>query len=346
MAPAEVDGNEEGITISNGLISAKVFWNGTIQSLIDLKTGREMLSGPANELHLLRDYPNRWNAWDIEGSAMEDYEVVGSDVTGKVLEDGPLRVVIQFERKFGKSTVLQKVILRAGSARLDFDTTVDWQERNRVLKVSFPLAIRTEHAVFEIQSGHVRRPVHRNTSWDAARFEVPMQRWVDLSESDHGIALINNGSFGCDVLGGRIRLTLLKSASAPDPTADIGVHHRIFSLFPHAGTTTAGGVIEEALALNVPLVVAPGGLAEESGSWLSFDTPGVTLEALKRSEDGQAVVFRLLEAYGRRTKTALTTSLEGLAFKESDLLEKTLPEAGDTSGLALRAFDLRTFRSV
>ena len=93
--------------------------NGVISSMMDLRAGRETLAGPANEFHLLRDHPNRWSAWDIEASAMEDYEIVGNDGQGRLLENGPLRVVLEFVRAFGKSTITQRVILTAGSARLE-----------------------------------------------------------------------------------------------------------------------------------------------------------------------------------------------------------------------------------
>ena len=335
-----------GWLVENGLVSVKIAANGIITSMTDLRANREVLAGPGNEFHLLRDYPNRWSAWDIEGSAMEDFEILGDGGQGRIVEQGDLRVVLEFIRTFGKSRVTQRIVLCAGSPRLDFDTTVDWQERDRVLKVSFPLAVHSDHAVCEIQFGNVRRPVHRNTSWDAARFEIPVQRWIDLSESDYGVAILNNGIFGCDVLGSRIRLTLLKGASAPDPVADLGTHRRTFSLYPHPGSTFQGEVVEAALSLNSPLMVIPGrprGPLRQS--WFSADQPGVTLEALKRTEDGRDLVMRWIEAGGRRTRVALETSLPGLEFGECDLLERPLQEGSDPRKLEMRPFDIRTFRT-
>ncbi|GAA5484303.1 alpha-mannosidase [Haloferula sargassicola] len=346
IRPVSLTRTDSGWQLENQWVSATLFDSGLVTSLRDLATGVETLDGPANEFHLLRDYPNRWSAWDIEASAMDDYEVVGSDGSGEVVEEGPLRVVLSFRRTFGDSSVTQLVTLRAGSARLDFDTEVDWRERDRVLKVAFPLAIRTDHATCEIQSGHVRRPTHRNTSWDAAKFEMSIHRWIDLSESDHGVALLNNGSFGCDVLGGLLRLTLLKSGSAPDPVADLGVHRRTFSLFPHPGTPFTGGVLEEALSLNTPLLLRRGTMSGETeGSWLTASRPGLTLEAFKRAEDGNGVVARWLEAAGRSTRATLDNSL-GLTFQETDLLERPLDAGPSPDTLDLRAFDIRTFRSI
>ncbi|WP_193213700.1 alpha-mannosidase, partial [Luteolibacter marinus] len=318
LAGVTVVESNDGWRLENGLVAVEIGGNGVVTSCRELALDREMLAGPANEFHLLRDYPNRWSAWDIEASAMEDQEIVGSTGTGTLEESGPLRAVLRFERNFGQSRITQKVVLRAGSARLDFDTEIDWQERDRVLKVSFPLAVQTDHSVCEIQSGHVRRPNHRNTSWDAARFEIPVQRWIDLCEADAGVALLNDGIFGCDVLESRVRLTLLKSASAPDPTADRGVHRRTFSLFPHAGATLAGGVIQEALALNFPLLLRPGSsVAGATTSWLSADRPAVTLECLKKSEDGKGLVMRWLEAGGRSTRAKLETGFGPLEFVET-----------------------------
>ncbi len=346
VAPVEVRETPDGWRVENGIVAVEIATNGVISSLMDLRAGREILAGPGNELHLLRDYPNRWSAWDIEASAMEDFEVVGGYGSASIIEQGPLRVVVEVVRNFGKSRMTQRIVLRAGSARLDFETEVDWQERDRVLKVSFPLALQTDFATCEIQSGHVRRAIHRNTSWDAARFEIPIQRWIDLGETDHGVAILNNGIFGCDVEGSRVRLTLLKSASAPDPTADIGIHRRTFSLFPHAGNHLQGRVIEEALNLNVPLIVVRGQMPDaDSRSWFFADQDGITLESLKRSEDGMGIVARWLEAGGRLTRTTLGDELVSSPWVETDLLEIPLAAATEDGIREFRPFDIRTFRS-
>lgn len=341
VAPVTVEETLEGWQIANGLISVSLGRNGVMNSLRDLRSGLETLAGPANELHLLRDYPNRWSAWDIEASAMDDFEIVGDGGHGQQVESGPLRAIFRIRRTFGTSVVIQSITLRAGSARLDFETEVDWRERDRVLKVAFPFAVRTDHATCEIQFGHVRRPTHRNTSWDAAKFEMPVHRWLDLTESDRGVAVLNNGIFGCDVLDGRVRLTLLKSASAPDPVADLGIHRRTFSLFPHPGNHLSGGVIEEALSLNTPLLIRPGrvrGSAE--ATWVSPVSPGLTLEALKRAEDGRGLVMRWVESAGRAVAAGAPDAL-GLSWAETDLMEREAVPAAST----WRAFDIRTFRT-
>ncbi|MBB5351679.1 alpha-mannosidase [Haloferula luteola] len=346
VAAVVVTETAEGWQLDNGIVRVSVTSTGIVTSLVDLRTGLETLAAPANEFHLLRDYPNRWSAWDIEASAMDDYEIVGGNGSGECLEAGPLRAVLAIHRDFGSSKVSQRIILRAGSARLDFDTEIDWRERDRVLKVALPLAVRSDHSTCEIQYGNVRRATHRNTSWDAAKFEIPIHRWLDLSEPGRGVAVLNNGIFGCDILGSCVRLTLLKAGSAPDPVADLGIHRRTFSIFPHSGPVLEGGVIEEALALNAPLRLRRGRFTcGNEKSWLRTDTPGLTLEALKLAEDGKGVVMRWVESAGRSAHAAIQAELD-LSFKESDLLERPLPSGEEPGALTVRAFDIRTFRAT
>jgi alpha-mannosidase len=342
VAPVTLTASDGGWTLENGIVSLALDAGGRLVSVRSVPSGRECLSAPANEFHLLRDYPNHWSAWDIEASAMEDFEILAGAVRVSVIEDGPLRAVLGLERSFGSSRIRQRLVVRAGTARIDFETEIDWRERDRVLKVAFPLALRTDHSIAEIQFGHLRRPTHRNTSWDAARFEVPVHRWIDLHEPDFGVALLNDGIFGADVLDSRVRLTLLKSASAPDPAADLGVHRRVFSLFPHAGGPLEGRVIEEAAALNAPLLVRQGCPAAASESWFSCDRAGITLEALKRSEDGRAIVARWLEAGGRSCPGVFSTTLPLGNPAECDLHERPTGPASEC--LDFRPFDLRTIR--
>ena len=122
----------------------------------------------------------------------------------------------------------------------------------------FPLAVRTHEATFETMYGVVRRPTHRNTSWDAARFEVCAHRFADISEPGYGVALLNDGKYGHSAHGNVLGISLVRGPLYPDPFADEGEHHFTYSLFPHPGDWTEAGVTREAFALNSPLVVAAG----------------------------------------------------------------------------------------
>jgi alpha-mannosidase len=186
-----------------------------------------------NKLELFEDRPVSWDAWDIDIFFEDRGEVVGGLTRLEIVETGPLRAVVEIERAFRQSRLTQRIVMHRASLRVDFETEVDWHETHLLLKAAFPVDIRAARADFDIQWGQIDRPTHRNTSWDAAQFEVPAQKWADLSEGNYGVALLNDCKYGYDVRGDVMRLSLIKSATMPDSGADQGHHRFTYSLLPH-----------------------------------------------------------------------------------------------------------------
>ena len=216
------------------------------------------------------------------------------------------------------------VRLWASSPRLEFTTELDWHDRRLLLKTRFPLAVRASRATFETAFGVIERPTHRNTSWDAARFEVSGHRFVDLSEPGYGVALLNDGRYGYHALGNELGLSLLRSPHYPDPLADEGRHELTYALLPHPGGWLEGGVLMEAEDLNRPLLamVCRAG-AEARVRPLGVDGVSLGLAALKPPESGDdgSLVLRLYEPQGARG-TARLSLAEGWKVAASlDLLE-------------------------
>ncbi|HUR22967.1 MAG TPA: alpha-mannosidase [Acidimicrobiales bacterium] len=336
--------------MTNGVL--RVEWDeaGRLISVRDIENDREVLAAgrPGNIFHLHHDRPREYDAWDVDRSYLDDFEELDGPVDIAIVDAGAVR----FRRTFGASTLEQTLVLNPGSRRLDFVTTVDWHERHRFLKVAFPVAVHTERATFEIQFGHVSRPTHENTSWEQARFEVCAHRWADLSETGYGVALLNDCKYGYDVRGDILRLSLLRSPTAPDPTCDQGHHRFTYALFPHAGDPFAGGVLEAAAALNTPLTVHPvdvhPGPLPPSRSFVSVDDPGFVVVAVKRADDGSGdVVIRGYEAYGGHRRVQLRPALPFTAAYRTDLLERPrhgLAVDGADVQLSLRPFELVSLR--
>lgn len=310
-APVKVTESRQGITLENGLVRVKINAKGHLTSVYDLQAKREALSGPGNVLHLHEDIPNMWDAWDVDVFYKEKSETLDGIDELSVVENSPLRAIVRVKRSFGKSLLEQDIVLRAGSARIDFPTELNWQESQKMLKVAFPVDILSPRATYEIQYGHLERPTHANTSWDLARFEVCGQKWADLSETGYGVALLNDCKYGYDIQGSVMRLSLLRAPTSPDPLADRGHQRFTYSLLPHAGDLRSAGVIEEAYALNVPLIAstvkASSGPLPASRSFFQLDR-GV-IEAVKVAEDGGAIIVRFYEAQGARGSATLSTTL-------------------------------------
>ena len=332
------------VEIANDLLRIKISQAGLISSIWDIPAGREVLA-PGSEANLFQlhpDRPNACDAWDIDIFHKERVRELRDLDRMEVVERHPLRAKVRIERSFGKSSIIQDIIVRAGSRRIDFDTRVQWQEEHQLLKVAFPVDILSPRATYEIQFGHVERPTHYNTSWDLARFEVCAHKWADLSEANYGVALLNDCKYGYDIYGNVLRLSLLRSPTAPDPTADRGNHQFTYALLPHPGDFRQGGVIEEGYNLNAPLRVDPlepgaGPLAPKH-AFFSLDHPGVVIESIKISEDKQGLILRLYEAHGARVTAQLHIGLPVREVRRTDMLER---ETGETECLDEGAVNLR-----
>jgi alpha-mannosidase len=181
----------------------------------------------------------------------------------------------------------------------------DWHERRNFLKVEFPLAIQSERCTYEVPFGVAERPTHSNTSWDLAKFEVCAQRFVDLSEYNFGVLLLNDCKYGYACRGNLLTMSLLRSPVHPDETCDMGAHHFKWALVPHQGTAGSANAARLAHNFNAPPVVRAVSsdhvpeLLHRGLSLVSVQPPGCKVSAIKLAEDSErVVVVRCYEPYG------------------------------------------------
>ncbi|MFF7837399.1 alpha-mannosidase [Streptomyces ossamyceticus] len=343
----------DGLTLDNGLVRVVVAEDGTLASVRDLVADREVLGDQGNLLRLHTDLPNYWDAWDVDKHYRNRYTDVLDAESVTVVEAAPLVGAVRVERSFGKgSRITQTITVRAGSRRIDFETDIDWHEAEKFLKAGFPIDVRAAHSSAEIQFGHIQRPTHTNTSWEAARFEVSGHRWVHVGEPGYGVAVINDSTYGHDVSrtvredGGTtttVRLSLVRAPRIPDPEADQGKHRLTYALLPGA---TIEDAVAEGYALNLPLRVADA--AGAPAPVVSVEGEGVTVEAVKLADDASGdVVVRLYESGGGRARGVLRTGFPLAGAHLTDLLERPLSEAatdGDGVPVTLRPFEVQTLR--
>jgi alpha-mannosidase len=353
---ATVEETAEGIVLANTALRVVVDRRGLLTSIRDLAvtdpaapcriSGRELLGAPANLLQLFRDTPTRWDAWDVD---LRDRRVGRDlvDVRSISVQAGP---AVRIVRSTGPSTIVQEVALRRPV--LDVVTEVDWHDRQKLLKLAFPLDVHADRATSEIQFGHVHRPTHANTSWDAARFETCAHRWVHVGEPGYGVAVANDATYGHDISrttrpgGGTtttVRLSLLRAPLFPDPDADQGTHRFAVALRPGAAI---GDAVAEGYRLNVPPRRFRGG--REVAPLLTVSDPAVVVEAVKLADDRSGdVVVRLYESLGSRAATSVSTDFPHGSVVETDLLERPLPSSvalRPDGMLGLRPFQIVTLR--
>ena len=291
---------------------------------------------------------NNWDAY-VDIFYRERSTTVEGLQTLELVETTPLRAAARVVRTFGKSRIEQKIVLNAGSARIDFPTVVDLDEKQNLLKVAFPVNIYAQKAIYEIQFGHLERATHANTSWDMGKFEVCAQKWASLSETGYGVALLNDCKYGHDIQGNIIRLSLLRAPTSPDPLADRGRHQFVFALLPHTGDLRS--VVDHAYALNVPLLVRDlkpsAGSLPTSHLFFYTNRPGAVIETIKIAEDSGAIILRLYESEGARGSLTLTTTLPVRKAWLASILEKeerSLALENGSVQLNLRPFEILTLR--
>ncbi|NPV54170.1 MAG: alpha-mannosidase [Firmicutes bacterium] len=335
---------------------------GQITSIWDKLKGREVLApgARANIIQVFEDKPLRHDAWDIDIFYRDKMWEVTDLVEATVEEAGPERGVLKLVWRFMNSIITQRLAIYRAIPRVDFRTEVDWRERQLLLKVAFPVDVRSTKATYEIQFGNVERPTHWNTSWDYARFETCGHKWADLSEGGYGVSLLNDCKYGHDIKDNVMRLTLIKSAIAPDPLADKCHHTFTYSLYPHPGDWYQGGTVREGYSLNYPLrgvAVLNGNqsgegqgesdnLLPDSFSFIRVDAPNVIVETVKKAEDGEATVVRVYEYGNRRGPVTLSFGFPIKAARECNLMEREeapVEFSGNKLKFFIKPYEIRTF---
>ncbi|MEJ2210634.1 MAG: alpha-mannosidase, partial [Anaerolineae bacterium] len=364
-APDQAERVDRGLLVAtarlleNDYLRAELDEAGDLVRLYDKVQEREILSPGAvgNQFQAFEDRPQSWDAWDIDIYYDERTWPAEPAESVELVEAGPLRATIEVRRRLLNSRIVQRISLAHRSPRLDFDTTVDWQERHILLKVAFPVDLLSPVATYEIPWGNVQRPTHRNTSWDWARFESVAQKWVDLSEGGCGVSLLNDCKYGHDIQAegssAVLRLTLLRGPTDPDPAADLGEHHFVYSLLSHTGGWDER-TIGQAYALNDPFIVHPVAPQKERArretgplALLAVDAANVVVETVKQAEDGQGLIVRLYESQRKRGRFTLTTAFALAEAWRTDLLEENqerLECDGRRLELDVRPYQILTLR--
>ncbi|HKV67940.1 MAG TPA: glycoside hydrolase family 38 C-terminal domain-containing protein [Gaiellales bacterium] len=344
-APGAVRVAESGdeIVLENDRLRATIGRDGLLRSLVEIPSGREALADPGNRLQLFDDRPVANDAWDVDPFHLETEAEIPPAESVAVVRSEALRAEVEIRWRFGRASAMcQTVRLDAGSPRLEFHCEADWRERHTLLKVLFPVAVRAANATYQMQFGHTERPTHYTTSHDEARFEVPGHRFCDLSEHGFGVALLTDCKYGYSTYENRMRISLLRSPTYPDPEADQGAHRFAYAVMPHAAGWRSAGVVAEAARFEAPL---RWGWEVTEGSWFAVDTPNLVLDTVKRAEDSDAIVLRLYEAHGARGRARIRVGLPFSEAARANLLEDAgdgLSVAGDTIEVDYRPHEIVT----
>ncbi|MFP4974446.1 glycoside hydrolase family 38 C-terminal domain-containing protein [Paenibacillus sp. CN-4] len=333
--------------MENEWIALEINEQGEITRIFDKETGTEWAAGRCNVMRMYRDQNSDFDAWEIDRRYRLAPVELHLNAKVSVTANGPLFANIRVERELNQSAMVQDIRLRAGSRRVEFHTTIQWREKNKLLKVDFPVRVHTNESMQEIQFGYVKRPNHASRPHDADRYEVVQHKWTALAEANRGFALLNDCKYGISVNDNTLSLTLLRAPTWPDETSDQGEHHFTYGFTFWNGAFFESPVIREAYELNYPVSLVSGGRLGVQ-SLLSVSQPNVIAETVKLAEDGSGDwIVRLYESKGASITCELCFGLSVKAAYDANMLEEKNTELlceEDKVLLQFRPFEVKTIR--
>lgn len=336
---------EDGYAMENGHIRAVVNRRGEVISFVLKESGREFASEPMNRLHLYKDVPRMFDAWDIDSNYTEQEVEALTDVSVERVQEG-LEGVLRVTGRISASGFVQYIRLAADSRRLEFETEVEWKELHRLLKVAFPVEVYAENALNEIQFGYVERPTHRSKLYDKDRFEVCNHRYSALCDGSHGAAVLNDCKYGISMNGNALELTLLRASATPEMRADNEIHTFTYAFTAWEGSFADCDVVRQGYELNVKPPVTTG--SRKRFSAVEIAKENVILDTMKPAEDGSGdIILRLYESKKAAVETKVCLQFGADRAYLCDMLENVIEELSVTDGaviLQFRAFEIKTIR--
>ena len=341
----EIENTKNDVLIlENDLVRYEFDQKGQLISMHDKELDKEFLSSPGNVLSLYEDRPNNWDAWDVDFFYRDALIETAAISEVRPLTNGDVVKQVKLSFSIGHSTIEQVASLYPHSKRLDLSTHVEWNEKHKMLRVHFPVTIRSEQAAFDIQYGYVKRNTHRNTSWDKAKFEVVGHKYADLSDHDHGVALLNDCKYGYMVHDNILDLNLLRSPSNPDPDADEGSHTFTYSVLPHQNDLIHSEVMMESSRMNQQPILFES-VSSEMDIPVKLMGEGLELSVFKKAEKEDQLIIRIVETHGRRSSGSI--KLKG-TLTECDLIEwDDIDPPVNIDGeyeISLSPFEIRTYK--
>ena len=340
--------------LENDYITVGLDEHGQLVSVFDGAQQRSACSWQKGNVLRCRRPPHLLGCIDIDRFYRKK-PVVGNE-SMELISAGHIEARVRVTRRFGSNSVwTQDLILGCESKQIDFETKVQWEETHKLLKVAFPIDVNASNASYEIQGGYIQRATHENTSWDEAKFEVCGHNWVDISEEGYGAAVMNDCKYGYECIRNEIRLTLLKSATGPDPNADKGVHIFTYSLLPHTDQLADAEVCLRAHELNVPYRVytcdwneAVSQLPTKMQLFKVFGGQ-VFLQAAKKGEKDNSLILRFSELVGKRSQVELKLPLRVRKVYETNMIERDIMSIGEnlnTITVDFKPFEIKTIKLI
>ncbi|MHA1712796.1 MAG: alpha-mannosidase [Candidatus Ranarchaeia archaeon] len=381
----------DAFVIQNYAFKVKVDKKTGLISIFDKINQKDVLSKPGNLIQIFEDYPmkgrktipytvdaSKFDAWELYIYEQPDglkCTELRKPVSVVLCDRGPVKASVKVRYHYEQngrqtSTFEQEIILYRRLPLIVFTLKIDWNAVHRLVKVAFPLNINNDFATYEIPYGYImrRNPISVNaSSAERAKYEVPAQKWVDLTDKDgnYGVSLLNDCKYGFDVAGNTIRMSILRSATYPtelrkdyglpykdkkDDFSDQGIHVLSYALYPHRSDFKDALTVRRGYEFNLPLIpyitTPHKGVLPKHHSFVSLDSKNVMLTVMKKAESTDDIIFRFYEINGSTARVNLAINLPLTEIEETDLLERKTSSLDKKEGktLSFSPYEIKTVK--
>lgn len=331
----------EGDLLENERLRVRFGAGGEIVSFYDKQLGFECVrSGGA--FNRLTVYNDQGDAWDMSiaypGARAGEFRLLRTEAR---VENGS--AVRESVYSFGESALTQRAVLEAGSCVLRFEMTVDYREKDRMLRADFDCNLHSDSVLCDMQFGSYRRQIGMNSTWDFARFEMCGHRFAALTGGGRTIAVLSDCKYGYRAAEDFLSLNLIRCKGYPGDYFDVGVHRFTYGVTAAAADDANAPIERAAYCLGEPVLELPG----QAGRFelVRSDCPNVVPETFKRREDGEGYVLRLYENRGLEVEGELRPALSAERIRLADALEREGEELGIADGklrLHFRPHEIKT----
>lgn len=332
LKPTEICGLAAGDNfIENSYIKATFGKNGEIISFIDKTDGKEYSGGVFHTLKIYCDPRTKYDAWDIDRRYLtrKSEELTLFD---KRFEIDCGRAKACFHYKYNKSD-FNVIVYVEDSKELNFDIQCEWNENHKMLRADCRPSVWSDEADFDIQFGSVKRSTKDITDTEKAMFEVCGQKYACVNENGRYVYCVTESKYGYRVKNGLMSLNLLRSPTNPDKNCDKGLHSVKYA---YGIASSEYEVVRRGYLFNNPPLIVKGEYSTPEIFDLKNDN--IITETVKPSENGNGVVVRLYERFGRETVSDIPSEWKNV--RETDMLERN---AVNAEKLSFKGHEIKTY---
>lgn len=336
----KASGDSSG-TMENECLTVRFAKDGSIASIYDKTLQKEVLQGRGNQFTVYTDIANGWDIFRY-------YRLLPKSKMKLTKTEsftyGPVQEIVQ-EYRYKQSFLRQTIRLKPESRQLDFSLYVDWKNIGKMVRTAFPLNLKSDEAIYDIQFGHLSRSTRNDTKVLKAQYEACGQNWVDMNDTTWGAAVITDSKYGYKIKGSTIDLNLIKSTNRPSTNGDIGEHTIRYSLYLHDGDHITGKVDSTAMKFNSWVPLSYAGKSPEA-PLLKLNSDQITYSSIKESDDGSGIIIRLYERNGSNCNCTLEVEREITGIYETNMVEEnpTLITTESTCNLSFTPFEVKTIK--